>query len=272
MSHWWSSEVTILCRVLMTSLIVLTAFDLKGQEPRPLLVRAVKPEPVSIPPAVDESDVMHLYAISDSIRIDTEGGVLQFEFQSFSGNCQNLAGPGWRYYSGSRSRLTTGPYGTAAVECSFNGYDDLWFSFVPQYDSLGETVTLLDLQFRDLASRLDILHTKRQQILERFGQYKADESFLEDIDQDIRHLSALGARLKQVTDRFFATIKPRLIEAEIQREILDARKQAMTGLKSFEDEINKVTAMPDRAIDHSLEEIVAAVDRAVRELERAKDN
>ena len=163
-------------------------------------------------------------------------------------------------------------FGRRAMIVAFNHYSDLWFSFIDQHEVLVRTSQLLWAQFEDLAERLEILHVRRRELLEKFGQYREGESFLEPIDQDIRHLSALGFRLKEVTDRFFATIKPKLIEAEIQREILDARRQALTGLSSFEDEINRVTSMPDEAIDQSLEEIVAAVDRAVRELERAKDN
>ncbi len=125
-------------------------------------------------------------------------------------------------------------------------------------------------QLKDVANRLDTAHSRRRQLLSKFGKYKSDQSFLEPIDADIRYLSEIGSQLQSVSKRFFNAIKPRLIDAQIEIEVSGARTAILGGLSSFEQQINRATKMPGSAVEKSLEEIVAAVDRAVRELEEAK--
>ncbi len=133
---------------------------------------------------------------------------------------------------------------------------------------MSRAVILLWNQFDDLASRLDTLYGHRHRLKEKFGKYRTD-NLLEPIDDDLRYLNQQGWKLVDVTKRFLTTIKPELIDAEIRMEVAGARKEAMNGLRSFEKEIDKATQTPDRAVASSLEEIVAQVDRAVKELERA---
>lgn len=231
---------------------------------------------VSIPCQAEEDasvalEARQLFAIIDVLDINDEG----FLQMKYSNNydyekpsvCHHLGHGSARRYARHSGNYTAN-FGTAAISCSTTSYDDLWFSFISQYDLLAETVRLLMSQFSDIAERLDSLYADRAMLQKKYEKYNR-EGYLDPIDEDIRYLSLQGKELQSVARRFFDAVKPRLIDAEIEKDVLEARTEGMRGLTTFERELQGVTSLPGKAINQSLEQIVAAVDQAVRQLEQA---
>ncbi len=128
---------------------------------------------------------------------------------------------------------------------------------IPEFVSTSRLI--LD-QFRDLIRRLNTLYNSRETLLQKYGSEHVGQ-----INEDIARLSSLGGNLAVVTRRFLEQVK--VIEA--QKEILAVRKNALSGLKTFTVEIDKVNQMvnsPDK--DKSFEAVTAQIEKAVRELEK----
>lgn len=212
-----------------------------------------------------------LYAITDSLSLDENGNLSYSRILDGRSQEGKQCPPFYQgdYYCISKASASN----LVLFDSQFSldrtyFYYDLWFDFIDQYPLLVTTINQLLAQVTDIASRLEVLHKNRSALQAKYGRYR-DESFLEPIDKDIKYLSSLGIQLRDVSRRFFSAVKSKIIDAEIEKDVLEARTEGMRGLTTFERELQGVTAMPDDAVDRSLEQIVAAVDKAVAELERA---
>ncbi len=128
---------------------------------------------------------------------------------------------------------------------------------IPEFVS---ATKLILKQFYDLILRLRKLYNSRHTLSKKYGR-----EHVEQIDEDIARLSSLGMNLAVVSRQFLDQVK----SIEAQKEVLAARKNALSGLKTFTVEIDKVNQMvnsPDK--DKSFEAVTAQIEKAVRELEK----
>jgi hypothetical protein len=136
----------------------------------------------------------------------------------------------------------------------------LWLYDVGKYDTFQNTVLLILEQYRDLAQRLDILHNKRRELIEKYN----DESLMKPIDNDIMFLSSLGMQLGEVTKQFFELAKQDMTKIDIYK----ARSEAMHGLKSFSEQIDQA-AQAASTQSKGLEEVLEAIKQALQEYKKA---
>lgn len=130
----------------------------------------------------------------------------------------------------------------------------------PTIPEFASTTRLILGQFRDLISRLSKLYSSRETLLQKYGL-----EYVKQLDEDIRNLSSAGLHLASVTRQFLDQVK--IIEA--QKEVLAVRKDALSGLKTFTTEIDKVNQMVNSSgNEKSFEAVTAQIEKAVRELEK----
>lgn len=152
-------------------------------------------------------------------------------------------------------------------------FENKWFDYVTQYEGLSKIIVTISSKFSNIFVRLYKAQQHRKKLENKFSEYKDDginyDKYIDEIDSDIRLLSSHGMKLANVTKKLFNTIKPIIIDAEMRMDILSARKDTMDGLRSFEREMNRVSKLPQRAIDDSIDDIVVSIDNAIAQLERA---
>jgi len=152
-------------------------------------------------------------------------------------------------------------------------FDNKWFSYISKYQGLSKIIVTINTKYHDIFERLYKLQQARQKLERKFSEYKTDginySKYLNEIDSDIRLLSAHGMKLANVSKKLFRTIKPIIIDAEMRMDTLSARQDSMQGLRSFEKEMNRVSKLPQGAIDDSIDEIVDSIDIAISKLEKA---
>ncbi|GEM_PF-4880025 len=131
-----------------------------------------------------------------------------------------------------------------------------WLTTVADNETLKKNLSLIQKQYVDLARRLDILYDERAKLIRDFGK----PEYAAPLDEDIRNLSALGARLAKVAKELLPQIEPLLAKLRIQ----GARQKGLEGLRSYEIQLDKTAGLPAE----SLEDIVASLEQAVVELEK----
>lgn len=152
-------------------------------------------------------------------------------------------------------------------------FNNKWFTYISKYQGLSKIIVTINTKYNDIFKRLYKLQQHRQKLEKKFSEYKSDginyDKYLNDVDNDIRLLSSHGMKLANVSKKLFRTIKPIIIDAEMRMDTLSARQDGMQGLRSFEKEMNRVSKLPQGAIDDSLDEIVNSIDVALANLEKA---
>jgi len=146
-----------------------------------------------------------------------------------------------------------------------------WFIYISKYEGLSQIIVTINNKFKNIFERLHKAQQHRKKLEIKFAEYQGINyhKYMKEIDGDIKLLSYHGMNLANVTKRLFNTIKPQIIDAEMRMDVLSARQDTMQGLRSFEREMNRVSKLPQGAIDNSIEDIVFAIDTALTKLERA---
>jgi len=183
-----------------------------------------------------------IFALADNLFL--QDGVLSIKSESRSGyySCQN----------------TTVKFKEIKSIHVGNSNTEPWMSSIAQErQELGNTLRVMYEQYLDLSNRLTILHDDRERLIRKYN----DESFIKQIDEDIKYLSSIGMKLAKVTKRFFKSIKPKLQQLDLAR----TRQKALRGLRDFETKIDNI----HDANFESLETIVSEIENAVMGLEKS---
>jgi len=201
-----------------------------------------------------------LYAIiSASYYIEVDG-VLKYRFSKY------WTEQGWSYIllEGADSKDLFGKsiFSKWAIDKKTdlrNGFN-LWVHDIDKYESFSNTADIVLRQLFDLAGRLDSLYESKRELMNKYGN-KITPDKIAILDKDIRYLSELGNRLIKATKTFFDSAR----ETMINLDIAGARQKALDGLKSFNQDIERIKVMQMKSVDQSINMVV----EAMKNLEKA---
>ncbi len=148
-----------------------------------------------------------------------------------------------------------------------------WLSFISKYPDISNIIVNINVKFTDLFQRLYKAQQHKEKLEKKFSQYKDEginyQKYINEVDSDIQLLSIQGMKLANTTQRLFKTIKPIIIDAEMRMDTITGRTDTMQGLRTFEKEMNKISKMPQGALDDSMAQMVKSIEKAIDGLERA---
>lgn len=151
-------------------------------------------------------------------------------------------------------------------------FKNKWFSYISKYPEIGKIMVMIDKKFINIFHRLYINQKNKKEFKEQFFEYKSSDinysSYLTEFDRDIKLLSLHGIKLANVTKRLMNAIKPAIINAEMQMEIMSDRSKSQENLRSFGIEINRINKLSKIGVYNLKISIITLLDSAIDDLEQ----
>lgn len=129
-----------------------------------------------------------------------------------------------------------------------------WIYSLGEYDELQKASELMLRQYFDLGKRLKVLYDAKEILRQKYGDDFSEKE--QEIDQYIKHLSKLGAKLVPATNTFLLIAK----DVMMKLDVLQYEKQALHGFQTFEQQIEHANIQQSESLEKTIDEIIAAVD------------